>query len=88
MTEVYHFNIEPAFEADKEGQYALMTVHTGNDYARTSLPLPQKIAFNGEPLYEKFIQPAIVKLSNEKPIERIPTFTLVPIPTPITSFTK
>jgi hypothetical protein len=71
MTEVYHFNIEAAFEADKEGQYGLMTVHTGNDYARTSLPLPQKIMFNGEPLYEKFIQPAIVKLSAEKPVERI-----------------
>jgi len=85
MTEVYHFNIEPAFEADKEGQYALMTVHTGNDYARTSLPLPQKITFNNEPLYEKYIAPAIIKLTNEKPIERIPTITLVP-PTPPTPF--
>jgi hypothetical protein len=86
MTEVYHFNIKPAFEADKEGQYGLMTVHTGNDYARTSLPLPQEIVFNDKPLYEKFISPAIEKLKAEKPIERIqsPPTTLV---TSTTSFT-
>ena len=71
MTEVYHFNVEPAFEADKEGAYALMTVHTGNDYARTSLPLPQKITFNNDPLYDRYILPAIEKLKAEKPIERI-----------------
>lgn len=71
MTEVYHFNIIPAFEADKEGAYALMTTHTGNDYARTSLPLAQQITFNNEPLYEKWIGPAIKSLQLEKPIERI-----------------
>jgi hypothetical protein len=83
MTEVYHFNIKPAFEADKEGQYGLMTVHTGNDYARTSLPLPQEIMFNDQPLYERYILPAINKLKAEKPIERIPTQPTLP---PITSF--
>lgn len=89
MTEVYHFNIKPQFEADKEGQYALMTVHTGNDYARTSLPLPQEIVFNNEPLYEKFILPAINKLKAEKPIERIqPTQIQPTTSTPITSFTS
>jgi hypothetical protein len=77
MTEVYHFNIKPAFEADREGQYGLMTVHTGNDYARTSLPLPQEIMFNSEPLYDKFILPAISKLQAEKPIERIAPATPV-----------
>lgn len=79
MTEVYHFNITPAFEADKEGAYGLYTVHTGNDYARTSLPLAREINFNNDPLYEKWIAPAISKLKNEKPIERIPS--------PTTSFT-
>jgi len=73
MTEVYHFNIETAFEADKEGQYGLLTVHTGNDYARTSLPLENKILFNSEPLYERWIKPGIEKLKNEKPIQRITT---------------
>lgn len=87
MTEVYHFNITPAFESDKEGQYGLMTVHTGNDYARTSLPLPQQIMFNGEPLYDKFILPAIEKLKAEKPVERIVTQqSTTPTPTTPKSF--
>lgn len=73
MTEVYHFNIKPAFEADKEGEYTLLTTHTGNDYARTSLPLPREIAFNNDPLYEKWIAPAIKRLKEEKPVERIQT---------------
>lgn len=81
MTEVYHFNIKPAFEADKEGEYALMTVHTGNDYARTSLPLPREISFNGEPLYEKWIKPGIEKLKAEKPIQRISTPSTPSTPT-------
>lgn len=85
MTEVYHFNVIPGFEADKEGAYALRTVHTGNDYARTSLPLAQEISFNNEPLYDKWIAPAIRKLREEKPIERItpPTPTQQP-----STFTK
>ncbi len=73
MTEVYHFNITPAFEADKEGAYGLFTVHTGNDYARTSLPLPREINFNSDPLYEKWIAPAIKTLKEQKPIERLPS---------------
>jgi len=76
MTEVYHFNITPGFEADKEGAYGLWTVHTGNDYARTSLPLAREIQFNNDSLYEKWIRPAITQLKNEKPIEQIPTQTI------------
>lgn len=72
-TEVYHFNIKAQFEADKEGEYGLFTVHTGNDFARTSLPLPREIYFNADPLYDKFIEPAIRKLETETPIERIQT---------------
>jgi hypothetical protein len=80
MTEVYHFNIRPAFEADKEGQYGLMSVHTGNDYARTSLPLPQEILFNDKPLYETWILPAIKKLEEEQPLTKIPTKSTVTQP--------
>jgi hypothetical protein len=86
MTEVYHFNITPAFEADKEGAYGLFTVHTGNDYARTSLPLTREIQFNNDPLYEKWIAPAIVKLKAEKPIVRIQTPNS-PSPSPSTNVT-
>lgn len=97
MTEVYHFNIKPAFEADKEGEYTLLTTHTGNDYARTCLPLPQEITFNNEPLYPKYIRPAIERLKAEKPIERIPspsvsspliTPSIYNPQTPVNQFTK
>lgn len=84
MTEVYHFNVTPGFEADTEGSYGLFTVHTGNDYARTSLPLTREILFNGEPLHEKWIKPAILKLKAEKPTYRIPDTTSHP-PTSKTS---
>jgi hypothetical protein len=72
MTEVYHFDVKAGFAETDEGEYACFTSHTGNDYARTSLPLERRIVFNNQPLYEKWIQPAILKLKAEKPIERIP----------------
>jgi hypothetical protein len=59
-SEVYHFNIDQQMEANKEGNYGLYTVHTGNDFARTSLPLPQHITFGSDPLYSKYILPAII----------------------------
>jgi hypothetical protein len=86
MTEVYHFNIKPRFEAEQEGEYGLFTVHTGNDYARTSLPLAREIMFNNEPLYEKFIKPGIDKLKAEKPVMRI--VDTPPPTTNVTPFTK
>lgn len=80
MTEVYHFNVESDFNVDSgEGKYGLYTSHTGNDYARTSLPLERKILFNNDPLYEKFIKPAINKLKAETPIQRIPVLPTSPI---------
>lgn len=76
MTEVYHFNVEAGFDVDADSdKYALFTKHTGNDYARTSLPLPKKIIFNDKPLYDTFILPAINSLNAEQPIERIKTTT-------------
>ncbi len=71
VTEAYHFNIEPAINTSDEGKYGLFTSHTGNDYARTSLPLPKNILFNNDPLYEKWIKPAIDKQMKEAPIVRI-----------------
>lgn len=62
MTEAYHFNVKPALSVQDEGDYELFTVHTGNDYARTSLPLDRNIIFNNKPLYDSFIGPAIAKL--------------------------
>lgn len=74
MTEVYHFNVNAGFDADSgQGKYALFTQHTGNDYARTSLPLPREIEFNDDPLYEKYVEPAIKRLKAEVPVSRIPS---------------
>lgn len=60
--EIYHFNVEPAIDTSQEAKYALMTTHTGDDYARTSLPLDRKITFNNQPLYSTYIKPAMEKL--------------------------
>lgn len=60
--EVYHFNIEKGFDASAGGQYALLTEHTGDDFARTGLPLDKKIIFGNDPLYDKWVLPAINKL--------------------------
>jgi hypothetical protein len=92
MTEVYHFNLEPAFNVDSgEDQYGIFTTHTGNDYARTSLPLERRILFNNDPLYERWIAPAIKRLKAEQPIQRISTADTQPTPpitqTNITPFT-
>ena len=67
--EVYHFNIDRGgnFEAGGEGSYALLTEHTGDDFARTSLPLPKRIIFGNEPLYGKYIKPAMDRLKEQKP---------------------
>lgn len=74
MHEVYHFNVESSFDIDKgEGNYTIFTQHTGNDYARTSLPLVKKITFNAEPLYDKYIAPAIEKLRSMPTIHKVPT---------------
>lgn len=70
-SEVYHFNIEPDVNIDKEGQYGLLTVHTGHDFARTSLPLQRRITFNNQPLYPKFIKPAIDELNKLTPLSKL-----------------
>src|SRR5712691_103445 len=58
-SEIYHFNVESAVDISKEGAYGLLTRHTGDDYARTTLPLPRSIVFNDEPLYDMYVLPAI-----------------------------
>lgn len=72
-SEIYHFNVFNSFNADQGGQYGLYTVHTGDDMARTSLPLPEKIIFNNDPLYTKFIQPALDKMKVDVPKQQTTT---------------
>ena len=64
--EVYHFNIKTSVDTSKGGQYALMTTHTGDDFARTSLPLEPEIVFGSDPLYDKWIAPAIQNLKQRR----------------------
>ncbi len=72
--EVYHFNIEKGFDVGTGGQYALLTEHTGDDFARTGLPLDKKIVFGNDPLYDKWILPAINKLKQSPPSDKPSTF--------------
>ena len=67
--EVYHFNVRPGFREGAGGSYSLLTQHTGDDFARTSLPLPAEIVFNDDPIYSTYILPAINKLKGDMPKE-------------------
>lgn len=58
-SEIYHFNVETGMVVSAGGQYALKTTHTGDDFARTSLPLDSQITFGNDPLYDKWIKPAL-----------------------------
>lgn len=69
--EVYHFNIHGNVNADKEGEYALKTRHTGGDFARTCLPLPAEIIVGDKPLYDTWIKPAIISLEKEVPVTKL-----------------
>jgi hypothetical protein len=60
--EVYHFNIKKGFAESEQGKYTLLTTHTGDDFARTILPLPQEIVFEDKPLYDTWLKPAIAEL--------------------------
>jgi hypothetical protein len=64
-SEIWHFNIKTGFDISKGGQYSLLTVHTGDDMARSSLPLPAEIIFGNDPLYDMYIKPAIEKMKND-----------------------
>lgn len=83
MVEVYHFNVKSGMNVDAgDDKFQLFTSHTGNDYARTSLPLPKEITFNDDPLYDKYILPAITKLNKEVPIEKFGTNSGIQTPKP------
>jgi hypothetical protein len=71
--EVYHFNIKAGFTVGGGGSYSLFTEHTGDDFARTSLPLPSEIVFNNEPIYSKYILPAITQLKGDSIDKTQPT---------------
>lgn len=57
--ETYHFSMEKDVDPDKGGSCIVLTEHVGEDYARTTLPLKSKLVVGNDPLYDKFIKPAI-----------------------------
>lgn len=61
-SEIYHFNIKMGMDISKGGQYSCLTVHTGDDMARSSLPIESEIIFGNDPLYDRWIAPAIAKM--------------------------
>jgi hypothetical protein len=60
FSEVYHFQVKKDLSGG--GTYEALTVHTGDDFARTALPLPKTLEIGNDPLYSKYIEPAIKKL--------------------------
>ena len=70
--EVYHFNIKRGMNADSGGEYSLITEHTSDDFARTSLGLPREVVFGDKPIYETYIAPAIRKMSvTQQPVTKL-----------------
>lgn len=67
--EVYHFNIKGGFVEGAGGTYSLLTTHTGDDFARTALPLPVEIQFGDKPLYESYIIPAMKEMKKDYALE-------------------
>lgn len=63
-SEVYHFNIKGG--GFGTGGYSILTRHTGEDFARSSLELDAEIVFNDDPLYPKYIRPAIDRMTPNK----------------------
>lgn len=76
--EAYHFNIKPGATESSAGDYSLLTTHTGNDYARTSLELPREIIFNDKPLFNTWIKPAIDKMKPAPPVPPKPATIVQP----------
>lgn len=60
--EVYHFNIKKGIVEGSGGQYTCLTTHTGDDFARTILPVTAEIQFGDDPLYSKYLLPGINQL--------------------------
>ena len=61
-SEIYHFNIVTGMDVSRGGQYGLLTTHTGDDFARSSLGLEPQIIFGDKPLYDGWIKPAIERM--------------------------
>lgn len=79
--EVYHFNVDAKMGGG--AQYGLLTTHVGDDFARTALPLPAEVKFGNEPLYDKFLLPAmnVIRKDRAALAELVDITSAKPIPT-------
>lgn len=75
-SEVYHFDVKTATEADTVGKFMCATRNTGDDFARTSLDLPHEIVFGDSQLYKGWIAPAIEKLKSSPQPEVLSTASI------------
>lgn len=69
--EVYHFNVANELDTSRPGHYEVVTTHTGDDFARTGLNLPQRIRFDNDSLYDKHINPAMKAMNAMKGVIKI-----------------
>lgn len=62
--EIYHFGLGQGsgIVVGSDEKIVALTRSNGDDFARTTLPLPSVIEIGYEPMYEKHIVPAIAKL--------------------------
>lgn len=60
--EVYHFRVEPNANQSMPPDFNVYTFHTGEDFAKTALPLPRVINVTNKLLYP-IIEKAITELS-------------------------
>ena len=58
-SEVYHFGIKRGISQTEGGKYVVLTEGTGDDFARTALPLPKEFEMGDKQLYKEFMLPAI-----------------------------
>ena len=67
--EVYHFSLVDNVDARKPSTLEVLTQGTSEDFARTSLPLPPRIELGLNPMYPKYIKPALAALDALKPVK-------------------
>ncbi len=63
--ETYHYIAERPANPDGAPDMACYTSHTGLDFARTILPLGQKLKLNDKNFFKEYIAPAISKANGE-----------------------
>lgn len=62
--EAYHFDVQPSFDGS-EPRYTVVTRNTGWDWAKTALPIPLRIDFTNDSLYDLIMKELVkAKLEN------------------------